>query len=337
MSTRAGRYDGSRSNPEKDQSDPRRLVSSTKAPGVISPRGPRLVSKHSSSNEKGPMQIMKSATEPASTPDDPNERWTNKEIVSSPTEYSSPTPDAREGSLPRLEPMRQTSSETPRSNTPTSVAVAPASTAKLWDNLRHHVLTPSGRPSTPSQQTGRSVTPKPSRFPKFGLRQLVEGVTTMEGGMRKFAEDILRACHIARYGEIQRPSREREGSSSSQPPNSNTRRLDYLRRPLSVASLSSSTQTSSPPSLRHLYQILVHYSTNIIAGQISQLPYESRVLSTLLCPFLSRTIYPITRLEEEQLTAMDAFELLANSWTPADEVCCIRIFCDPDDNVFRSH
>lgn len=125
-----------------------------------------------------------------------------------------------------------------------------------------------------------------------------------------------------RYGEIPRPSREREGSSSSQPSNSSARRLDYLRLPLSIASISSSTQASSPPSLRYLYQILVQYSTNMNPGQTSvQFPYENRVLFTLLCPFLSRKMYPIARLEEEQLTAVDSFELLSNSWAAANKVC----------------
>jgi hypothetical protein len=67
--------------------------------------------------------------------------------------------------------------------------------------------------------------------------------------------------------------------------------------------------------------MLVHYSTNLSTDQNSvQLPYETRVLSTLLCPFFAPTSYPESRLEEEQLTAMDAFELLSNNWTPVDEV-----------------
>ena len=325
MSTGTGSYGESRRN-SKDQSDVHgrpSSVDSTKSTGLPSLRGPRPLGKHSPTSEKGPIQIMKAATDPISGYYGATERWSNAETVTSPPDYTLPTPDPRDTSVPSFKPVRQATFEPMRSGTPTSVASAPVPSAKLWDNLRHHVLTPS----TPSQLTARSGTPKFARLQKLGLKQLVEDVATM-GGTRKFAEDILRACNIARYGEIQRPSREKEGSSSSQPANSSGRRLDYLRRPLSTASLSSSTQPGSPPSLRYLYQILVHYSTNLNTDQNSvQLTYETRVLSTLLCPFLSRTNYPISRLEEEQLTAMDAFELLSNSWAPPDEVrCCLQLF-----------
>ena len=316
---------------ESNQPNLHRIVSpGTKSRVLRSPGGPRSISKHSSSSEKGPIQVTKAATEPIPTQYAANERWTNAETVSSPKEYS---PGSLDVPFTKLQPVRQTSFEPLRPRTPTSVASAPASGAKLWETLRHHVLNPPSRPSTPSQQTARSGTPKP-----LGLRQLVDNVTSMEGGMRKFAEDILRACNIARYGEVQRPSREREGSSSSQPSNSSARRLDYLRRPLSIASISSSTQASSPPSLRYLYQILVQYSTNMNPGQTSvQFPYENRVLSTLLCPFLSRKTYPISRLEEEQLTAMDAFELLSNSWAPANEVRFSLLLVVQRITVFSSH
>jgi hypothetical protein len=43
-------------------------------------------------------------------------------------------------------------------------------------------------------------------------------------------------------------------------------------------------------------------------------------LSTLLCPFLTPAKYLAPKVEEEQVTAMDAFELVSKSWTPVDEV-----------------
>jgi len=325
MSTGTSSYDESRRDSEKDQSDSPRSPSSfdsAKSMCLPSPLGPRPL-------EKGPIQVMKSVTDPISGYYGATERWTKTDNFSS-AEYTASPQDV---TLPSLQPMRQASSEPMRFGTPVP-------SAKLWDNLRHHVLTPPVRPSTPSSiQTSRSGTPKPSRFAKLGLRQVVEDVATMEGDIRKFAEEILRACNIARYGEIQKPSREREGSSSSQPANSSGRRLDYLRRPLSIASISSSTQPTSPPSLRYLYQMLVHHSTNLNAGNKSvQIPNESRVLSTLLCPFLSHKNYPMSRLEEEQLTAMDAFELLSSSWAPADEVrCCLELFAVSVMIAFRLH
>lgn len=307
---------------ENDQSDVRRILSldTSKSTGLHSPRGPRPV-KHNS--YKDSMQIRKSATEPTSGA---NESWTNSETVLSPTKDTI-SPSSQDGTLPRLEPVRQVS-EPVRSSTSTNATSVTA--ARLWGNLRHHVLTP------PVRQTARSGTPKGSRFPKLGLKHLVEEVATMQDSMRTFAEAILRACNIARYGEIQKSLREREASASSQSGNSSGRRLDYLRRPHSAASISVST---SPPSLRYLYQILVQYSTNIHVGQTPvQLPHESRILSSLLCPFLSHTNYPFSRLEEEQLTAMDAFELLSDNWTPTEEVRhCLNFFIVQMMIGFRSY
>jgi hypothetical protein len=145
MATGPGRNAGSRRNSDKDQSDARHPFSNdTKSTGLPSPRGPRPV-KHSPTNEKGPIQVMKAATDPTSGYY--AERWTNTQTVTLPAEYTLPNP----GPLPSLKPMRQAASFEPmRAGTPTNVSSAVPS-SKLWDNLRHHVLTPPVRPSTPSR------------------------------------------------------------------------------------------------------------------------------------------------------------------------------------------
>ncbi len=236
---------------------------------------------------------------------------------------------SQDRALSRLEPVRQTSLETTLSSIhsdPTNTTPVPVS--NLWDNLRQHVLVHQSRPSTPTQPISRPGTPKPSRLAKFGFKQVVEDARGVEGDTRKFGDEILRACTVARHGELQKSSREKEGSTTmvtNVAPIPGVRKLDYLRRPLSMASVSSSSANVSAASLRQLFQILVHYSENNGGLRISaHLPYESRLLSTLLCPFLMRTRYVITRLDEEQVTAVEAFELLSKSWSPVNEA---RFFC----------
>jgi hypothetical protein len=72
-----------------------------------------------------------------------------------------------------------------------------------------------------------------------------------------------------------------------------------------------------------LYKILDYHSAPLRDSKqlvSANLPHESHVLSTLLCPFLTPAKYPAPKVEEEQVFAMDAFELVSKSWTPVDEV-----------------
>ena len=246
----------------------------------------------------------------------------------------------------KLEPVRSIPVAPVRSFTPDTAVPSPSPTASRWENLRQHVLpvrplTPPQRPgsaqsSTHSHLPSRSTTPKPSRLARLGFKHVVEQVREVVDDTRKFGGEILRACAVARYPEQPRNAKEREASSSSttstgtgtntSSSNLTGKKLDYLRRPQSSVSLASSSNGSLgsvAPSLRFLHQILVYHSAPLRDPNqhvSSDLPHETHVLSTLLCPFLTPAKYPTQKVEEEQVTAIEAFELVSKSWTPVDEV-----------------
>ncbi len=287
------------------------------------PQGPRPMNRVVSFDDED----EKGGNHPGSIPGT-KEHW----IVAEPTlplDHAVVSPPVTQELQSKLEPVRQLFLEPLRSSTPTNSSATAAPSSKLWDNLRHHVLPSSIRPSTPPQQGSRSGTPKPSRLAKLGsFKHLVDDARSVEADTRKFREEILRACGVARYGEVI-PAREKDGSVTSTATSGAAAggwKLDYLRRPLSIASVPSSSQTASPPSFRYLYQILVSYSEGSNRRPFAtHFPHEDRLLSTLLNPFLFRISYPVLRLDEEQVTAVDAFELLSRSWPPADEVCLFGV------------
>ncbi|KAF8183119.1 hypothetical protein BJ912DRAFT_1144895 [Pholiota molesta] len=246
----------------------------------------------------------------------------------------------------KLEPVRPNANAAVplRTFASESAPSTPLSRAR-WDSLRRHVISASPRPPTPPQRPpsaqssirdgfpSRSTTPKPSRLARLGFRHVVEQARDVGNDTRKLGEELLRACSLARYPEQLKSSK--EGStmtltatgtmaSSSMAAGKKT---DYLRRPQSVST--SSLASAIPPapngpSLRFLYQILVYHSGESIHLDTLHLPHESQVLATLLCPFLTPTKYPHTRVEEERTTATETFELVANSWTPADEAATVE-------------
>ncbi|CAA7264275.1 unnamed protein product [Cyclocybe aegerita] len=249
----------------------------------------------------------------------------------------------------RLEPVRPISIAPTRPFSPNNTPATPSPTRVRWENLRQHVLPPS-RPLTPPQRPPsaqssvssllqRSTTPKPSRLGKLAFRQVVEGAQGIVDETRKFGEEILRACAIARYSEQQRSSKEKDASTTTLTGGTTTmssaaaaavKRMDYLRRPQSTSSValtSVAAGISAAPSLRFLYQILFYHAGLIEEGaqRISRhLPHEYQVLSTLLCPFLLPTKYPGEKLQEEQITSVEAFELVSKSWIPCDEAAKVE-------------
>ncbi|KAF8965019.1 hypothetical protein BDZ97DRAFT_1813196 [Flammula alnicola] len=269
------------------------------------------------------------------------------------TEFdSSNPPEQGRSSSTRLVPVRPITLASVRSFTADSSPSTPSPTRARWENLRQHVLPAPSRPLTPPQRPpsaqssvysghpSRSNTPKPSRLARLGFRHVVEQAREVVDDARKFGEEIQRACAVARYLEQQRSSKERDihGStttltSTATMASSSTmtvgKKMDYLRRPQSVSSVSltSTTSGSTAPSLRFLYQILVYHSgpTGDPGQMVSiHLPHESQVLATLLCPFLTPTKYPMTRVDEERTTAVEAFELVSKSWSPLDEAATVE-------------
>jgi hypothetical protein len=192
---------------------------------------------------------------------------------------------------------------------------SPTSSAR-WANLRHIVRshhtqqstsssTQSGYHTAQSSQSSttpsRPTTPKPSRFPR--LRQVVEHVGaqmstsgTTTSGVRKFSDDILHACHAARFTTSagRQASREASAASSFLPfvtPGS----IPPLRRPQSQQSMTTvASRVVSKPTLQYLYSVLLSQSQTQTQHQhqlarTGVLPHEMLVLSTLLFPFVTET------------------------------------------------
>ncbi|KAF9485001.1 hypothetical protein BDN70DRAFT_848598 [Pholiota conissans] len=222
----------------------------------------------------------------------------------------------------------------------------PSPTRARWENLRHHVLPAIQRPLTPPQRPpsaqssirdglpSRSNTPKPSRLARLGFRHVVEHARDVVDENRKLGEELLRACSLARYPDHQQKA-SKEGSTTTltsvgtmaSSAVATGKKIDYLRRPQSVSATSlmaSNSNGPNAPSVRFLYQILVYHSGEPTHLNTLNLPHESQVLATLLCPFLTPTQYPMTRIEEEQNSAMETFELIINSWMPADEAATVE-------------
>ncbi|KAJ3513514.1 hypothetical protein NLJ89_g2905 [Agrocybe chaxingu] len=188
----------------------------------------------------------------------------------------------------RLEPVRPISIAPSRPFSPNNTPATPSPTRARWENLRQHVLPPS-RPLTPPQRPPsaqssvssllqRSTTPKPSRLGKLAFRQVVEGAQGIVDETRKFGEEILRACAIARYSEQQRSSKEKDASTTTLTGGTTTmssaaaaavKKMEYLRRPQSTSSValtSVAAGISAAPSLRFLYQILFYHAGLIEEG-----------------------------------------------------------------------
>ncbi|PPQ66012.1 hypothetical protein CVT24_011956 [Panaeolus cyanescens] len=214
-------------------------------------------------------------------------------------------------------------------------------------------------PAPPSShghnQTGRSGTPKPSRLARLGFKQVVEHAREVIDDARRFGDEILRACAAARYNDSNGGAggRSREGSAFGSSITLGAA-SNVIGKRQSLASLSAlsnighgvgtsagagaavNATPSSGPSLKLLSQILIYNSgmpANSTGEQQQQqafyLPHESLILSTLLCPFLTPTKYPISRLEEEQRMAVEAFELVTKSWSAFDEAANVErcIWC----------
>lgn len=268
-------------------------------------------------------------------------------LVEEPTSYVSSTsspPADRTRSSVRLEPVRPTSisstSSTP-DNPPSAPSVSSNTTRARWENLRQHVL--PGRSlqkqtttqASVSRPSSRSLTPKSSGLARLGFRQVVEQVRDVNDNTRKFGKEILKACNAARYAEVPRSTRDGQlsttslsGTISSVSTATTGRKMDYF--PQSIASsrltsplVSASSGSTISPSLKSLYQVLIYHSRlSAETGIWLDLPHESQVLGTLLCPFLTPSKYSIIKEEEEKATAVEAFELILRVWTHVDEVSC---------------
>ncbi|KAF8905252.1 hypothetical protein CPB84DRAFT_1814223 [Gymnopilus junonius] len=314
------------------------------------PRGPRPLNNIDLSNVQEGDELessghIKQRTEPIPE---------TSPIMSGSEPSSSPSdPFADQASPSRLEPVRPVPLKPVRPFSPDirpSTPTANQTSKARWESLRQHVLLAAPpRPMTPPQRPAsaqsnvkndlplRSGTPKPSRFARLGFKHVVEQVQEAKGMVdegHKLGEEIMRGCAAARYSDTARSGKERDihgslttlqstvgGPTSS---TAGTKRLDYLLRPQSIASVSTATLSSTGPSLRFLYQILVYHSGPTESAVSINLPHESQVLSALLCPFLNPEKYSAANLEDERSLAMESFELVSKSWSPLDEAASVE-------------
>jgi hypothetical protein len=219
-------------------------------------------------------------------------------------------------------------------STPDNAPSVPLTASRArWEYLRQHVLPDRIRPSSPLQKQtlSQASLPKPSAtlstLRPTGRSRLGLWLTRdVDDDTRKFGKEVLKACTAARYAEVSRLTKDRDGQLSTISLSGTTssaltgRKSDYF--PQSIASLTSTSGSANAPSLKPLYQVLIYRSRLSSETGRTPLPHESHVLGTLLCPFLTPSKYPIVKEEEEKATATEAFELILEFWPPIDEVSC---------------
>ena len=218
----------------------------------------------------------------------------------------------------------------------------PSPSRARWDTVRRHImhspspsLTPSLAPSlqsipkpfaSPLPTGGRPGTPKSSRFPKLGMRQVVD--TAREFAVddaRKFTLELERACVQLRAPEVFHNRSLREGSIGGS--------AISLSLPHSAVAASTSQPTNwskqsaglivvpPQPSVLTLLRTLEQYEASLLHLPRT-LPHEDQVLSALLVPFMVPD-----PSEREQDYALRAFTLLIKTWrTDLPEVCKTLVF-----------
>ncbi|KAG0706951.1 hypothetical protein DFH29DRAFT_96804 [Suillus ampliporus] len=218
-----------------------------------------------------------------------------------------------------------------------------------WEQLRQHVLA-APRPASPTpsarivQSPSRPQTPKLSRFPRLGFRQVVEHPrdAALVDDSRRFADELLQICWSIRVPDLSRQSKnERDGTlgtvgSSLHLPFVSSATLNSL----STGSTMVQTQTTQkglnikrPPStvsggqnfspVMTLHEIILRYASK----NSNHLPHETLVLSALLTPFLPSESNQ--NVDEERWTAIEAFEAVVQTWRATSDDLIIErcIWC----------
>ena len=196
-----------------------------------------------------------------------------------------------------------------------------------WETVRRHIIhsssssiTPSLAPSlqsiskpfvSPLPAGGRPSTPKSSRFPKLGMRQVVDTAREFAvDDVRKFALELERACMQLRAPEVIHNRYLREGSIGGSALSLSLPVVTTSPLPSTNLSkhLAGSTIVPPQPSVLTLLRTLEQYEASLLhLPRI--LPHESQVLSALLIPFMVPD-----PSEREQDYAFRAFTLLIKTW-----------------------
>jgi len=212
---------------------------------------------------------------------------------------------------------------------PDANADPPSPSRARWDNVRRHIvhspspsITPSLAPSiqstprpfaSPLPPGGRAGTPKASRFPRLGMRQVVDTAREVAvDDLRKFALELERACVQLRAPDLNNNRSVREGSIGG---SALSLSLPYSTGAASTVpstnwSKQSAGSTVAPPqpSVLTLLRTLEQYEASLLHLPRT-LPLENQVLSALLVPFMSPD-----PSEREQEYALRAFSLIIKTW-----------------------
>ncbi|KAG1862719.1 hypothetical protein DFJ58DRAFT_869677, partial [Suillus subalutaceus] len=217
-----------------------------------------------------------------------------------------------------------------------------------WEQLRQHVLA-APRPASPppsagtSQSSSRPPTPKPSRFPRLGFRQVVEYAREAAvDESRRFAEELLQICWSFRVPDPSRQSKnERDGPlgtlSSLHLPFVSSTTLNSFATGSTMVQTQTTTQKGlsikRPPStvsggqnsslIMTLHESILRYASK----NSNYLPHETLVLSALLMPFLSSESNQ--NVDDERWTAIEAFEVAVQTWQATSDDLTIErcIWC----------
>jgi hypothetical protein len=217
----------------------------------------------------------------------------------------------------------------PHPQHPDAGAEPPSPSRARWDSVRRHIMhspSPSVTPSlTPSLQSipkpfapplpvgGRPGTPKSSRFPRLGMKQVVDTAReTAVDDMRKFALELERACAQLKAPDVIHNRSVREGSiggsalSLSLPYSSGV----ASTIPSTTWSKQSAGSIIAPPqpSVLTLLRTLEQYEASL-SHLPRTLPLENQVLSALLVPFMLSE-----SSEQEEDYALRAFSLIIKTW-----------------------
>ncbi|KAG2363688.1 hypothetical protein BDR07DRAFT_1375622 [Suillus spraguei] len=202
-----------------------------------------------------------------------------------------------------------------------------------WEKLRQHVLAAPRSASPPlsacvSQSPSRPPTPKLSRFPRLGFRQVVEHAhEAAVHESHRFAEELLQICWSFRVPDLSRQSKnDRDGplstvSSSLHLPFVSSTTLNSFATGSTVVQTQTTQKglhSKRPPStvsggqssslVVTLHETILRYASK----NSRHLPHETLVLSALLTPFLSSESNQ--NADDERWTAIEAFEAAVQTW-----------------------
>ena len=258
---------------------------------------------------------------------------------------NAPGPSTLRGTLARSRPVKKSSllsNVSSASDLATIDEPPPSPSRRRWDDLRQHFLSHLGSNPAPEAQASsippppfhvppRPSTPKQFRMPKLGFKQVVEKASEASvDQIIRLEDDILRASRAVR--SVEPKAQKSVATSFNMGFMGSNASLGLSTPTLSYMPPSRSRATQRPPSLQStttsyspsttstsLFTVISYYASVTSRQQHSKisLPHESEVLLALLLPFMS---VRDEKVINEQLQAVEAFEIIVKTWRASSEV-----------------